>query len=71
MYNVALAVLFSEFHSAWLLSDLLYRLNCHVDKQPVVGICSSMDSGLLATDIKMSKSHHNLIILSLLIQTGA
>ena len=45
----------------WILlrsqSDLLYRLNCHVDKQLVVRICSSLDSGLLATAIEESKSH--------------
>ena len=32
--------------SPWSPSDLLYRFNCHVDKQPIVG---DLDSGLLAT----------------------
>ena len=42
-------------------SDLLYRLNCHVDKQPVVGICSLLDSGLLETAVEVSKSHRKSI----------
>ena len=43
--------------SLWSWFDLLYRLNCHVDKQPVVGTCFSLVSGLLATAVKVNKSH--------------
>ena len=62
---VALAVSFSGFHSSrhlicctdWtvmLISSLLW------------GICSSLDSGLLATAVKVSKSRHNSTIKSLI-----
>ena len=47
-------------------SNLLYRLNCHDDKQPVVVICSSLDSGLLGTAVQVSKSHHNSTIKPLI-----
>ena len=47
----------------WLRSpsDLLYRLNCHV----LWEICSLLDSGLLATAIKVSKSRHNNLTIEL------
>ena len=48
------------------LANWLYRLNCHVDKKPVVGVCSSLDSGLLSMVIKVSKSHHNSTIKPLI-----
>ena len=62
---VALAVSFSGFHSGcrlicctdWtvmLISSLLWR------------ICSSLDSGLLATAVKVSKSRHNSTLKSLI-----
>ena len=55
---VALAVSFSGFHSS-------RRLNCCTDWTVMLissllwGICSSLDSGLLATAIEVSKSRHN------------
>ena len=57
----------SLIFSLRLLAHLLYRLNCHVDKQPVVGICSSLDSGLLATAMEVSKSYHNSTIKPLML----
>ena len=57
---VALAVSFSRFHSE-SPPDLLYRLNCHVDKQPVVRDLFLLDSGLPATAVEVSKSCHKSI----------
>ena len=54
----ALAVLFSGFHSVTVW--FVVHLNFHVDKQPVMGICSSlMDTALLAIAVKVSKSRNN------------
>ena len=65
---VALAVSFSGFHSS-------RRLNCCTDWTVMLinsllwGICSSLDSGLLATAVEVSKSRHNSTI-KLLIQNS-
>ena len=60
---VVLAVPFNGLHLyCRSQSDLLHRLNCHVDKQPAVGDLFLLDSRLLETAIEESKSHHNSTI---------